>query len=89
MKKVNPRKRPVTQADLNRAKEQASDRGVRLAIAMFLTVLKDDFDFDNEKLEYIWQRVEKLSEEVSERRISVNDLLSVLAEEYNVHLEGL
>ena len=49
-KKVNPRRKPVSEADLNRAKATASDQAVKLAIAIFLTVLKDDFDFDNDQL---------------------------------------
>ena len=42
-KKVNPRNRPVSQADLVKAEERAC----HLAMAIFLTVMKDDFGFDN------------------------------------------
>ena len=85
-KKVNPRRKPVSEADLNRAKATASDQAVKLAIAIFLTVLKDDFDFDNDQLVHAWERLDKLSEEVAEHRISAWDLINVLHEEYNVDL---
>ena len=85
-KKVNPRRKPVSEADLNRAKATASDHAVKLAIAIFLTVLKDDFDFDNDQLVHAWERLDKLSQEVAEHRISAWDLINVLHEEYNVDL---
>lgn len=85
-KKVNPRRKPVSEADLNRAKATASDQAVKLAIAIFLTVLKDDFDFDNDQLVHAWERLDKLSQEVAEHRISAWDLINVLHEEYNVDL---
>ena len=85
-KKVNPRRKPVSEANLNRAKATASDQAVKLAIAIFLTVLKDDFDFDNDQLVHAWERLDKLSEEVAEHRISAWDLINVLHEEYNVDL---
>ena len=81
-KKVNPRRRPATQADVNKA----SDRAVHLAIAIFLMVLKDDFDFNMEQIRHAWDRMDKLSEEVAERRIKVKDLTDTLYEEYGIDL---
>lgn len=84
--KVNPRKIPVSMADVERAKKNASDDAVHLALAIFLTVLKDDFGFDNEQVKLARSRVDKLSEEVAERRVSIADLLTVLREEYHIDL---
>lgn len=86
-KKVNPRRKPVSEADLNRAKATASDQAVKLAIAIFLTVLKDRFDFDNDQIKEAWKAMDKLSEEVAEHRISAWDLINVLLEEYGVDLK--
>lgn len=85
-KKVNPRRIPVSAADLKRAKDMASDKGVKLAIAIFLTVLCDDFGFSKEQVQYAWKRLNKLSEEIGEGRISTRDLLMVLKEEYGIEL---
>ena len=85
-KKVNPRRKPVSEADLNRAKSVASDQAIKLAIAIFLTVLTDDFNFDNDQIRYAWTRLDKLSQEVAEHRISALDLITVLREEYNIDL---
>ncbi|MBR6859748.1 MAG: hypothetical protein IKM73_00305 [Acidaminococcaceae bacterium] len=83
-KKVNPRRKPVSEADLNRAKATASDQAVKLAIAIFLTVLKDRFDFDNDQICEAWEAMNKLSEEIKEHRISAWDLVNVLREEYGI-----
>lgn len=86
MKKTNPRRKPVSLADLKRATSEASDRGVKLAIAIFLMVLKDNFDFTGEQIIYAWERMDKLSQEVSEKRITVKDLTDTLYDEYNIDL---
>jgi len=83
-KKINPRRRPVSEADLNRAKASASDQAIKLAIAIFLTVLKDRFDFDNDQICEAWEAMNKLSEEIKEKRISAWDLVNVLEEEYGI-----
>ena len=82
VKKVNPRRRPVSQADIDKAKSEA----VHLAMAIFLTVMKDDFDFDQDQIKHAWDRIDKLSQEVAEHRVSVKDLLTVLDEEYDILL---
>ena len=79
-KKVNPRKRPVSQADLEKAQEQAC----HLAMAIFRTVLKDRFGFDNDAITEAWNASDKLSKEIGEGRVKLTDLLDVLQEEYDI-----
>ena len=81
-KKVNPRNRPVSQADLIKAEERAC----HLAMAIFLTVMKDDFGFDNDAIVLAWNRWDKLPEEIKEGRVKLKDLTDVLAEEYDINL---
>ena len=69
---------------MNRAKASASDQAIKLAIAIFLTVLKDRFDFDNDQICEAWEAMNKLSEEIKEKRISAWDLVNVLEEEYGI-----
>lgn len=86
MKKVNPRKRPVTEADLRKATMKASDQAVHIALAIFLTVLVDKFDFNNDEVVAAWEAMDKLSQEIAERRVSKEDLTGVLLAEYNIDL---
>ena len=83
-KKTNPRKIPVTQADLKRAVDDAATRAFRLSNVLFMTVLLDKFGFDVEQLNMAWQSLNKLSDEVLEKRVSVHDLKTTLAEEYGI-----
>ena len=85
-KKVNPRRRPASEADVKRSKASASDEAVKLAIAIFLTVLCDDFNFDKDQLQLAWERMDKLSESIKEHRVSAWDLVEVLREEYGIDL---
>lgn len=86
MKKgVNPRRRPVTEADIIRAKAQATEEAVHMASAIFLTVLCDKFG-GAEYMVDIWKEVNKLSEEIIEKRVSVPDLTRVLRDEYGIDL---
>ena len=86
-KKINPRRRPVTQADVERAKGNAASDAVHLSMAIFLTVLKDDMGFSNDQIIHVWDRVDKLSQEVAERRVNVKDLCGVLSDEYDIVLQ--
>ncbi len=82
-KKVNPRKRPLSEADIPKIRDEA----IHLAFAIFLTVLKDNFGFNNDQIVYAWERADKLSEEAKDGRIKLWDLVGVLRDEYNIDLE--
>lgn len=82
-KKVNPRRRPLSEADVPKIRDEA----IHLAFAIFLTVLKDNFGFDNDQIVFAWERADKLSEEAKDGRIKLWDLVGVLRDEYNIDLE--
>jgi len=84
-KRVNPRRRPATEADVKRAKDDAVKEAVHLSSAIFLTVLVDKFN-GSDHIADIWSEVNKLSEEVIEHRVSVADLVHVLKTEYDIIL---
>lgn len=81
--KINPRRRPKTEADVNRAWEQGVLDGVTNACAIFMTVLVDKFD-GGPYIPDVWREINKLSEEIKERRVSVADLRHTLLEEYGI-----
>ena len=59
MAKINPRRRPATEADCNRAWEQGVLDGVTNACAIFMTVLVDEFD-GGPHIPDVWREVNKL-----------------------------
>ena len=83
MAKINPRRRPATKADVNRAWEQGVNDGVTNAMTIILTVLVDKFNGGG-YIKDVWHEVQKLSEEIKENRVSIADLKHVLATEYSI-----
>lgn len=83
-KKINPRKRPATQADIKRAKDQAQNDAVNLAMVIFLTVLVDKQGYDKEHIREVWNEVNSLSDSIAQGYVSFTDLRKVLDEEYDI-----
>lgn len=81
-KKTNPRRRPLSEADIPKIRDEA----IHLSFAIFLTILKENFGFDQDQIVFAWERADKLSQEAKEGRINLWDLVTVLREEYNVDL---
>lgn len=83
--KTNPRRRPATAADVERAKRETTVAATEAAMAIMLTVLLDKFNGADYIVD-VWREVEKLSAEIAERRVSIRDLVSVLRDEYEINL---
>ena len=87
-KRINPRRRPATQADVQRAKDAATADACRVTLAIFFTALLDKEGMDAEQLQRIWHEVEALSESVRDGYVSATDLIRVLREEYEINIVG-
>ena len=87
-RKPNPKRRPATQMDVRKAKEDARDEAITLAIVLFFTVLLDKHGATTEDLQLLWGEINNLSDSVKKRYVSVWDLKKTLEEEYEVHLEA-
>ena len=87
MKRVNPRKRPASQADVTRAKKEAKDKAVEIAWSIFFTVLCDKEGYTQEDLRRIWNEVEDLSDSITKGYCTVKDLRSILHDEMGVDLK--
>ena len=84
--KTNPRRRPATQADVERARDEAVRETVRFCMVVFFTVLLDKFAASKEDLQLVWNAVNDLSDSVKKKYVSLKDLKTVLVEEYDIHL---
>lgn len=82
-KKVNPRRKPLSEADVPKIRDEA----IHLSFAVFLTILVENFGFDHDQIVFAWDRADKLTKEVAEGRINLLDLVGVLRDEYDVVLE--
>ena len=86
MNKVNPRRRPATMADVNRAVEQATNDALAASAAIFLTVLCDKENADAEIIQRVWQEMQELSQSIIDGYVSVADLKDTLRKEYGVDI---
>lgn len=86
-KKVNPRRRPATQADVNKAKRQAKEEAVTFAWAIMFNALRDSFGFGPSRLRKLWGKVNSISDSISEGYIDIQDLIDVLKDEAGIELE--
>jgi hypothetical protein len=85
-KKINPRRRPATHADIERAKDRAAvDLSLTLQ-AMVFTVLGDKKGFDNDDMWDVWKGVQDLAEAINEGRVTAADLMRVLLEERGIDI---
>lgn len=84
-KKVNPKRVPRTQADVDRAYEDGIKDGSHVASVIMMSALLDKFNA-GDYIADVWSAFEKLSVEVIERRVTVPDLQTVLREEYGIKI---
>jgi hypothetical protein len=82
--KLNPRRRPATQADVQKAKNDASEFAITATCAIFLSVLTDKEGYNASDIRRVWQQVNSLSESVSGGYVSIADLRKTLNEEYDI-----
>ena len=86
-KKVNPRRRPATQADVQRAKQKGQEEAVKLAWSILFTVLRDKEGYDLDGLQRVWKEVDDLSDSIAKGYCTVTDLRDVLKQEIGANIE--
>ena len=86
-KKVHPKRKPATQADIIKAKKDAQSKAIDTAWAIFFTVMVDKEGYGKKRLNRIWKGVCDLSESISQGYVSVDDLMKVLEDEKGIVLK--
>ena len=84
--KVNPRRRPATMVDVNRAVQRATNDALTASAAIFLTVLCDKESADAETIQRVWNEMQELSQSIIDGYVSVSDLRDTLRKEYNINV---
>lgn len=86
-KKTNPRRRPATQADINRAKTEATDAAMTRLLQMVLYVLVDKHNATHEELGQLAAEVNYVADSINRGYLKFSDITNVLEGEYDVHLD--
>ena len=85
-KKINPRRRPATQADIDRAAKATRDTAIRLTSTIFLSVLCDKENADAEIVRRVWNEMNELADSISQGYVNISDLRDTLRKEYNINV---
>lgn len=85
-KKVNPRRRPASMADVNKAKAEASQKALQEAIGVVFLALLDRGVIRPEQKAEAWAAVIYMSDSLERGYIKRSDLLVTLREEYGMNI---
>ena len=85
-KRVNPHRRPATQADVEKAKRQAQEYAINSVWAVFFTALRDKEGFGYKRLRRVWDEVNYISDSIDKGYVKLEDLVEEL-KEYGITLE--
>ena len=83
-KRVNPRRKPATQADVEKAKRQAQTHAINMVWAVFFTALRDKERFGYKRR--VWDEVNYISDSIDKGYIDIDDLVNEL-KEHDITLE--
>lgn len=84
--KINPRRRPATLADVERAKREAADDAMTRILQMVLFVLLDKHGATHEELGRLSEEINYLADSIVSGYVSWRDIEKALGEEYDVHI---
>lgn len=86
-KKPNPRRIPRSQADVDRAKAEATDEATWRAIYIILYVLADKLGFRDEMATRAWMLFNRAVEQVNSGELKWQDIAQVIKQEYGYEIE--
>lgn len=87
-KKVNPRRRPASQADVERAKRTAVSLAISQTQAIVFLALLDKEGWDREQLLKLWHEVGDVSDSIAQGYIKLPDIIDTLRREYGIDLRA-
>lgn len=85
-KKVNPRRRPASQADVKRAKSAARNEALTGSWVILLTALRDKEGYGPKRMRRVLDEVNYLIDSINQGFINVNDLRQALEDEAGIKL---
>lgn len=84
-KRINPRRRPATQADVERAKNAAVREATTATLAIVLSVLLDKFGAQD-YIQDVWREINNRAETVAQGYASIVDYKHALKNDYGIEL---
>lgn len=85
-KKVNPRKRPATGADVEKAKKYATNEAIKRTLYLILYILIEKHEAPYEDIQQLAREVNYYADSITKGYVSWKDIERVVVEEYKVSL---
>ena len=82
--KLNPKKIPRTQADVDRARKEGMDFGLEFCLNLVLYVLKDKHDAPNEDIMQLRDEFMYVIDSVAKKYLSYSDIVKTLKGDYDL-----
>lgn len=87
IKKINPKKKPATEADVIKAKKQATYEAMERVLMLVLYVLVDKHNAPRGDIQQLANEVNYMADSVSKGYVSWRDIENVLLDEYEIELD--
>jgi len=84
-KRTNPRRRPATQADVERIKKIVMHEAVTSTLSIVLTVLLDKFNAQD-YITDVWREINNRADAVAQGYASIADYKYALKKDYEIEL---
>ena len=85
-KKVNPRKRPATGEDVEKAKKYATNEAIKRILYLVLYVLIEKHDAPYDDIQQLAQEINYYADSITRGYVSGKDIERVVVDEYKVSL---
>ena len=85
-KKVNPNRRPATQADVDKAKKYAMETSMRQLLYLILYILIEKHEAPREDIHQLAAEVNYFADSISQGYITWKDVERVVRDEYEVKI---
>ena len=82
-RKINPRRKPCTQADVDRARSEAFAETADYMLTAMIWCLSDDMGVSDEFLQTLSCRFDSLNESITRGNIRLEDIRKALKEEHD------
>ena len=86
MKKVKPRRRPATGADVEKAKIYATNEAIKRILYLVLYVLIEKHDAPYDDIQQLSQEINYYADSITNGYVSWKDIERVVVDEYDVSL---
>ena len=84
MPKTNPRRIPVSKADLLKAKRECTNTALNAAYVLMFSVLRDKEGYDNDSLKRVHAELEDLADSIKKDYVNLSDLRYTLRDEAGI-----